>query len=112
MQGAGMTTMWLILTRAVHIGACLLLFGVFAFDRFVAVSSLADGRCEAAAYWQSRIKIFSVCLLPIIFFSGLAWFVLVAMGMSGEPPQIEILKTVWTQTQFGTAWKIRLLFRF
>jgi copper resistance protein D len=28
--------------------------------------------------------------------------------MSGQPLQAEILKTVWTQTQFGMVWKIRL----
>jgi putative copper resistance protein D len=98
------------LTRAVHFGACLLFFGIFAFDRFVAISISSNGQSEIAGYWKSCVKIFSLVLLPVIFMSGLAWFVLVAMNMSGEPPQVEILKTVWTQTQFGTVWEVRFAF--
>jgi putative copper resistance protein D len=99
-----------ILTRAVHFAACLLFFGVFAFDRFVAFSAAARERSDPADYWQSCVQWFSLVLLPVIFISGIAWFVLVAMMMSGQPLQTEILKTVWTQTQFGTVWKWRLIF--
>ena len=52
-----MTTEWFILTRAIHFGACLLLFGMFAFDRFVAVSVVSRGPCETANYWASRIRL-------------------------------------------------------
>lgn len=107
-----MTTTWLVLARAVHIGACLLFFGLFAFDRFVASSISSGGKSEIAAFWKSRLKIFSLFLLPIILLSGIAWFALVATNMSGQPLQIGILKTVWTQTQFGTVWKIRSIFWF
>ena len=105
-----MTTTWLILARAVHIGACLLFFGVFAFDRFVATAIPANGKTEIGNYWQTRIRFFNVILLPAIFLSGLAWFALVAVSMSGQPLQAEILKIVWMQTQFGTVWKTRLIF--
>lgn len=104
-----MTTGLFIATRAVHFGACLLFFGVLFFDRFLAATVFKTGNNEIKMYWQSRLKIFSVILLPAILLSGLAWFVLVAMDMSGEPPQIETLKTVWVQTQFGTVWKWRSL---
>jgi copper resistance protein D len=107
---AGMTTEFFVLTRAAHFGACLLFFGIFAFDRFVATSIFSNDQSEIADHWKSHLKIFSLFLLPIIFLSGLAWFVLVAMTMSGQSPQFEILKTVWTQTQFGTVWKIHLIF--
>jgi copper resistance protein D len=108
-----MTTTWFILARAIHIGACLFFFGVFAFDRFVAVATIFNNNeNEIKTYWQTRIRFFNLILLPIILLSGLAWFALVAMNMSSQPLQIEILKTVWTQTQFGTVWKIRLLFWF
>ena len=43
-----MTTTWLILARAVHIGACLLFFGIFAFDRFVATTISASGKTKLA----------------------------------------------------------------
>jgi copper resistance protein D len=102
-------TTWLILTRFVHISACLLLFGIFAFDRFI-VSALARRSSEIGNYWQARLYRIGWILQPFIFVSGAAWFVLVAMAMSGQPPQIDVLKVVWGQTQFGTVWKIRLLF--
>jgi putative copper export protein len=104
-----MTTGYLILARAVHFGTCLLFFGFFAFDRFVAASIFNTHKIEAADYWKSRLRLFSIVLLPLILLSGLAWFVLVAMVMSGQPPQLDIFKIVWFQTQFGTVWKIRLV---
>ncbi|HEY1661203.1 MAG TPA: CopD family protein [Verrucomicrobiae bacterium] len=103
-----MTTGYLILARAVHFGACLLFFGIFAFDRFVAASVFENGKSEAAHYWKSCLRFFSLILLPVMFVSGAAWFVLVAMAMSGQPPRLETLQTVWLQTQFGTVWQIRM----
>jgi copper resistance protein D len=103
-------TTWLILARAAHIGACLLFFGIFAFDRFVATAISANGETEIGNYWQTRIRFFNLILLPVILLSGIAWFIPVSMTMSGQPLQIEILKTVWMQTQFGTVCKLRLIF--
>jgi putative copper resistance protein D len=105
-----MTTTWLILTRAVHIGACLLLYGIFAFDRFVVTAIPANGKTETGNYWQTRIRLFNLILLPIILLTGFAWLALVAMSISGQTLSNEILKIVWTQTQFGTVWKWRLIF--
>jgi copper resistance protein D len=109
-----MTTTWFVLTRAVHFGACLLFFGVFAFDRFVAVVSRDE--TETANYWQSRVQRFCALTLPIILLSGIAWFVLVAVTMSGlsfgQAAHLETLKAVWTQTEFGTVWKWRGFFWF
>src|SRR5882724_10238297 len=99
-------TTWLILARAVHIGACLLFFGIFAFDCFVATAIPANGKTETGNYRQTRIRFFSLILLPVILSSGIAWFALVAMNMGGQTLSKEILKTVWTQTQFGTVLKI------
>ncbi len=100
-------TTWLIITRAVHLGACLLFFGVFVFDGFIA-SALAG--TAMVSYWQARLRWFSWILMPIILLSGAVWFALVAMNMSGQPLSVNILKIVWTQTQIGTVWKIRLMF--
>jgi putative copper resistance protein D len=105
-----MTTTWFILARAVHIGACLLFFGIFAFDRFIATAVSNSGENEMGKYWQARIRFYNLILLPIILLSGFAWLALVAMSMSGQPLSDEILKSVWTQTQFGTVWKWRLIF--
>jgi putative copper resistance protein D len=101
-------TTWLIVSRAVHIGACLLFFGMFAFHLFMA-SALIQQQPEMAAYWKARLRLLSLILLPIILVSGVAWFALVAMAMSGQLLQMGILKIVWMQTQFGTVWKIRLV---
>jgi copper resistance protein D len=102
-------TFWLILTRAVHIGACMLFFGIFVFDRYMA-PIFATGRSEIAEYWKTCLRVISLVLLPVILASGIAWFALTAMTMSGQPLQVDILKIVWAQTQFGTVWKIRLAF--
>ena len=102
-------TTWLIITRAVHFGSCLLLFGLMAFDRLVA-PAFARRPSEIVGYWEARLRLFVFLLLPIIFISWAAWFALVAMTMSGEPLQMQILKIVWSQTLFGAVWKIRLMF--
>jgi putative copper resistance protein D len=102
-------TGWLILTRAVHIGACLLFFGVFVFDRITA-TGLAGGQSEIARYWNTCLRVFSWILPPVILASGMGWFALVAMIMSGQPLDGEIVKIVWAQTQFGAVTKIRLIF--
>jgi putative copper resistance protein D len=108
-----MTTEYFVLTRAVHFGACLLFFGIFAFDRFVAASVFGDDRMLAAD-WRSGIRVCKWILLPAILVSGIFWFILVAMTMSDLPFQQafqpDILKTVWSQTGFGTVWKWRLWF--
>jgi copper resistance protein D len=100
-------TTCLIITRAVHLGACLLFFGIFAFDRFTA-SALTG--TAMANYWQVRLRLFNWILLPIVLLSGAAWLMLVAMTMIGQPLNMDVLKIVWMQTQIGTVWKIRLLF--
>ncbi len=109
-----MTTEGFILTRAIHFGACLLLFGVFAFDRFVAASVISRETVETANYWAACVRLFRLITLPIILLSGVMWFVLVAVTMSGLPLnqalQIEILETVWRQTFFGSVWQFRSAF--
>jgi copper resistance protein D len=105
-----MTTTWFIVARAVHIGACLLFFGGFAFDRWVASPVFAGEKAEAGGWWQNRQRILNLILLPVILLSGIFWYMLVAMTMSGQPPQLEVLETVWTRTQFGTVSGWRLIF--
>jgi copper resistance protein D len=108
-----METIFLVATRAVHFGACLLFFGILAFDRFVAASILAGVKIEAANYWKTRRRWVICALLPVILLSGIAWFASVAATMSALPlrqaVQPGILETVWNQTEFGTIWKLRLI---
>ncbi|HTR42894.1 MAG TPA: CopD family protein [Pseudomonadales bacterium] len=102
-------TTFLILTRAVHIGSCLLFFGIFVFDCMIVCGS-ARSSSETGDDGKNYLGLYSLILLPIILISGAIWFVLVAVAMSGQPLQMETLKIVWTQTQFGTVWEIRLDF--
>jgi len=104
-----MTTDWLILARATHFGACLLLFGIFAFDRGVASAALARGSADVAGYWCSRMRWLSAAALVVAGLSGAAWFYLVAATMSGQTPTAAILQVVWDKTQFGIVWKLRLV---
>ena len=109
-----MTTNWFVLTRAVHLGACLLLFGVLAFDRLVASPAISPGRPDDVSTWDSWLRKSCLILLPIALLSGLVWYALVSVTMSGLPMraalQMETLKTVWNQTEFGAVWKWRFAF--
>lgn len=100
-------TAWLVVTRFAHFSACLMFFGVFFFDRFLA--PVAAGP-KIRGYWQRCDYIFSWILLPVVLVSGIGWFVLTAKMMSGQPLDASVLKVVWSQTEFGHLWKIRLLF--
>jgi copper resistance protein D len=106
------TEQWFVVVRAIHFGACLVLFGVFVFDRFVTASIGSRDRSEVVIYWESRVRLLGFVTLPIALLSGIAWFVLVAMSMSGLPLgqalQPDTVKIVWNQTQFGTVWQFRL----
>ena len=104
---------WLVLTRAVHFAACLYFFGMFAFDRLVAASAGMGERDELSDYWKSRIRWVGPTVLPIVLLSGAVWFALVAAMMSGLPLErafkLQIWQVVWSQTQFGAVWKLRLI---
>ncbi len=102
-----MITTWLIVARALHIGACLLLFGIFAFDRLVAPAVTTDTRATTNSDRWFNAGSFTLLLLTLILFSGILWLVCVAMIMSGQPLGWGILKTVWSHTQFGTVWQVR-----
>ena len=108
-----MTTGWFVLTRAIHIGACLLFFGWPAFDKFVAAPAHPTTSTEVARYWQSRLRQFNLGALLIILVSGAAWFGLVAQSMSGlswaQALRPEVLQTVWSNTLFGATWRWRLI---
>ncbi|HWB53091.1 MAG TPA: CopD family protein [Tepidisphaeraceae bacterium] len=103
----------LVLARAVHFGACLLLLNIWIFDRFIAAPA-ARLWPRLRETWRSIAKILIWLSLPTTFLSGIFWFFLVARGMSGLPfaqaIHPTILAEVWNQTVFGAVWKLRLLF--
>jgi copper resistance protein D len=102
----GLLNLWFVAARAVHIGACLLLFGVAVFDRFIAIG-------PARKQWQSIARWLNLPSLAAALLSGSAWLFLVAINMSGLPPrqamQLEVLHLVWSQTRFGFVWQVRLV---
>lgn len=105
-----MTSTWFILARAIHFGACLLFFGTLAFDRLVVDGISRAGPDEVMAYWRSRVRFFSLILLPVILLSGILWLALVSGNISGQPLTMKILEVVWTRTQFGTVCFWRSIF--
>lgn len=101
----------LIAARAVHFGACLLALGVVAFDQFIAAPALKGGSSNFAHHWRrSANRMFWLSLLFVLL-SGVGWFALNAITMSGLPPraalQPDVLKVVLTETHFGRLWELR-----
>ena len=91
---------YFVALRAVHFAGCLLAFGVCAFDRFIVNS--ARGK-----EWDVIARRFMLIALPLALLSGIAWFAAVAIQMSGQPLSMDLIRIVWSQTQFGTVWKTR-----
>ena len=96
----------LVGARAVHFGACLLIFGVLLLDRLVIIED-ADDDWRGIARWLVLLSLATALL------SGAAWFALNAITMSGLAPaealRPEVLRIVLDQTHFGTLWKLRLV---
>jgi copper resistance protein D len=93
----------LVAARALHFGACMLAFGVWVFDRFIVVPAVAS-------HWRSMMKWLLIPALVAAALSGVWWFALLAVGMSGQALQMNILRLVWKQTHFGQLWQLRLIF--
>ena len=98
-------TAWLAAVRAVHLAGCLLIGGVWAFDR-LAVRGTVPGwrRLATALLWAAT---------PLALVSGVAWLVLVTAAMSGLPVTAVrpgTLGVVWWHTQFGRAWQLHAAF--
>ncbi len=102
-----------VLVRAIHFAACLLMLGVWAFDRFMLrpVIGPMDGEI-LAVHWDRIARRLIVVILPVALLSGALWLVFVAANMSGRPLDEAIkpavLTKVWDGTTFGTVWKWRL----
>jgi putative copper export protein len=100
----------LIMARAVHFASCLLILGVWIFDRFMAAPVARQGRLSVADYWDPIVRRLVLLALPAALVSGIAWFVLVAIDISGLAP-VPAMQAVWSHTDFiGPLWKVRTLF--
>jgi putative copper resistance protein D len=107
----------LIAMRDIHFGSSVIVAGIVFFDLFVASPALrqADVRLEAtAAAFRIRTATTLWISVALSVVSGFAWLCLVAARIAGKPFADVIADgTVWivlSQTQFGFAWELRVLF--
>lgn len=103
----------LILTRAVHFGAVLWLFGELAFFAFIlgpALRGVSSSSSDGIAWGRRLVRVASL-LLAIGIASAVAWLLLEAANMSGTALAIAIdrdtLGVVLWETFFGRVWVAR-----
>jgi putative copper resistance protein D len=106
-----MLTVLFIIARAVHIGASMLLAGIFTFQ-FIALNPAvrsAGGDFERVRQRLLRLAIWS---LVVALLSALFWFWLETANMSGVSLTQAFFTTAWRrvlfQTIFGRVWQVRL----
>jgi copper resistance protein D len=106
-----MLTAQLVIARAVHITASILLAGIFTFDLVVLVPArrLGSGDLHEIERRLSRLAVWS---LVAALLSALLWFWLEVASMSGSPLKnvfsTTACRTVLFETQFGRLWQFRL----
>lgn len=105
---------WLLaLVRAIHFASCLLAFGVVAFDRLIAAPALKGWQMPVVDAWARAATRLLWTSVILALASGVAWFALAAVNMSGLPPrealQVDILRAVLFDTHFGRLWELRSL---
>ena len=101
----------LIITRAVHIAASILITGIFTFDL---VMLGLTGRSESTDLHEIERHLFRVAVWSLIaaLLSGVLWFWLEVASMSGlllkNTFSASAWRTVLLETQFGRVWQLRL----
>ena len=101
----------LIITRAIHIGASILIAGIFTFD-FVTLG--LTGQPESNDLYEFERRLFSLALWSLIaaLLSALLWFWLEVASMSELSLKNTFSATAWWpvlfETQFGRVWQLRL----
>jgi copper resistance protein D len=107
--------MLLVITRAVHIGACMILLSLFAFEILVTRPALRETDRSASPHMEALREQFRLLAMWSGFAaiaSGIVWFWLVLARMTGgnlwEMPRIDSIGVPITQTQFGRLWTWRL----
>ena len=107
--------MLLIITRAVHIGACMILLSLFAFEIVVARPPLKEIDRSASPHigiLREQFRSLAVWSGLAAIVSGIVWFWIVLALITGgslwELPGIDSIGVAITQTQFGRLWTWRL----
>jgi putative copper resistance protein D len=101
----------LIITRAVHIGASILITGTFTFD--LVMLGLA-GTSESNDLYEIERRLFRLAFWSLIaaLLSALLWFWLEVASMSGLLLKNTLSASAWgtvlLATRFGRVWQLRL----
>jgi|SRR6516165_10734424 len=101
----------LIITRAIHIGASILIAGIFTFD-FVTLG--LTGQPESNDLYEFERRLFRLAIWSLIaaLLSALLWFWLEVASMSALSLKNTFSATAWWpvlfETQFGRVWQLRL----
>jgi copper resistance protein D len=106
-----MLTAQLIIARAVHIAASILLAGIFTFDLVILVPARRLGSDDLREI-ERRLSRLAVWSLVAALLSALLWFWLEVASMSGLPLKNSFSAAAWRtvlfETQFGRVWQFRL----
>jgi copper resistance protein D len=104
-------TAQLIIARAVHVAASLLLAGIFTFD----LAMLAPARrLGSDDFHEIERRLFRLAVWSLVaaLLSALLWSWLEVASMSGLPLKNAFSATAWRtvlfETQFGRVWQLRL----
>jgi copper resistance protein D len=107
--------MLLVITRGVHIGACMILLSLFAFEILVARPALRETDQSASPRMEvlrEQFRLLAEWSGFAAIVSGIVWFWIVLARMTGgslrEMPRIDSIGVAITQTQFGRLWTWRL----
>jgi copper resistance protein D len=101
----------LIIARAVHIAASILLAGIFSFDLVMLVPA---GRLGSGDFHEIERRLLRLARWSLVaaLLSALLWFWLEVANMSGLPPMrafsVAAWQTVLFETNFGRVWQLRL----
>ena len=113
--------MLVIITRAVHIGACLIILSLFAFEMLIAAPVLRQANRSAlqnADALRGQFRWLAVWSGFAAIGSGIAWFWIVLAQITGgslwEMPSMDSIHVAITRTQFGrlSEWRLGLMLLF
>jgi copper resistance protein D len=101
----------LILARAVHIGASILITGTFTFDLVMLGVTGPSISGDLREIERSLLRL-TVWSLIVALLSALLWFWLEVASMSGLPLTSSFSTSAWgtvlLETRFGRTWQLRL----
>src|SRR4029077_2011231 len=107
--------MFIIITRAVQIGACLIILSLFTFDLLIAAPGLRPADRSALPSVEAlrgQFRWLAVWSGLAAIGSGVAWFWIVLAQLTGgrlwEMPRMDSINETITRTQFGRLWEWRL----